>query len=560
MRKHAIVVKECADIEALWYEILCECTGTHLQVTDEMELIPRLCYALMSDEQATTLRQHPMVESVELAFEERDDIRIAPCRIIQSRNNFTQDNDVASDSVNWGLPRHSSQYNIYGTGSTPSIPYNYDRDGSGVDIVVIDSGIEKQHPEFKNDRGQSRVVEINWGQYLTPSQTAAQSAFNYTDNDGHGTAVASVAAGRTYGWAKNANIYSIVLQGLDPTNPSKGYTDSQLFTILTQWLNQKNQSSGSNPTVINMSFAAIFDSVGRTVTGGKWRPNTAQEQNIPAGSWQQSTYGLNTYRYNDGFTNFPIRSSSLDQNVQALINLGAHVCIAANNFGMKVAISGNIDYDNYVDYTPASLGGNTRLYYMRGSSPWSSNALIVGSLDDAAYSTTTDQKADFSSAGPGVNIFAAGRNIKCAISNNIGPVKVKANYYWNAPGQTWQQTLISGTSFACPQVAGMSALYLQNNRPATVSQNKTWLLSNGTYTMYKTNDAQQDDYSDPRSQWGGDAVVSYVPVQGPGVKINSSTWQPIANIWYKDPATQSWNQKARSMWVKTNSNTWTQVF
>ena len=97
-----------------------------------------------------------------------------------------------------------------------SIPYHIDRvdqrelpldnqfspigDGEGVDIYVLDSGIFYEHEEFGN--------RAKFGGYDPMDEYERE---NRTGRDcyGHGTHVASNAAGMKYGTAKKARIYSI---------------------------------------------------------------------------------------------------------------------------------------------------------------------------------------------------------------------------------------------------------------------------------------------------------------------------------------------------------------
>ena len=88
--------------------------------------------------------------------------------------------------------------------------------GTGVIIVVIDTGVDYQHPAFRNSDGSTRILSI-WDQTQqegTPPETftfgteysreTINTALNSddplsivpsTDTNGHGTAIASVIAG-----------------------------------------------------------------------------------------------------------------------------------------------------------------------------------------------------------------------------------------------------------------------------------------------------------------------------------------------------------------------------
>lgn len=98
-------------------------------------------------------------------------------------------------------------------------------DCSNVDILIIDSGVDGTHDDFKDEQGNSRVVNFNWTQLREPydvvngPQIITSLPANWTsDFDGHGTACASLAAGNRCGFAKKARIYFLKVNGLDPTN------------------------------------------------------------------------------------------------------------------------------------------------------------------------------------------------------------------------------------------------------------------------------------------------------------------------------------------------------
>ena len=160
----------------------------------------------------------------------------------------------------------------------------------------------------------------------------------------------------------------------------------------------------------------------------------------------------------------------MDTDVEELIDEGVHVCIAAGNNSFKIDTSTGDDYNNYFDRGAGSV------YYHRGSSPYSTEAFMVGS--SAAQSSPADNKVGFSSAGPGVDIYAAGNNIISCTSNTNR--FSDASYFGNS---SFRQCNISGTSMASPQVCGVVALYVQSNPQATPAEIRNMIHNDSAVTM-----------------------------------------------------------------------------
>ena len=79
--------------------------------------------------------------------------------------------------------------------------YNASLTGEGVHIYLINTGIQSDHVEFLNADGTgSRVITGEW---------AFDGTNNTEDCNGHGTATASLAGGRTVGTAPNATLHAI---------------------------------------------------------------------------------------------------------------------------------------------------------------------------------------------------------------------------------------------------------------------------------------------------------------------------------------------------------------
>lgn len=88
--------------------------------------------------------------------------------------------------------------------------FTFDFNGNGVNVYVIDSGIDVRHGEFLNAQGTASraFIATKPGGVIFDAADDAQFARG-RDFNGHGTQVASILAGRTVGVAKRATLYSV---------------------------------------------------------------------------------------------------------------------------------------------------------------------------------------------------------------------------------------------------------------------------------------------------------------------------------------------------------------
>ncbi|WP_053736610.1 S8 family peptidase [Nocardia sp. NRRL S-836] len=127
--------------------------------------------------------------------------------------------------------------------------YEYTSTGSGVNIYVIDTGLRVTHTDFG---GRARN-----GWDTVDNDAVAQ------DDNGHGTHVAGIAAGTTYGIAKRATVW-----GVRVLNGSGSGTISGVIAGV-DWVTR----NAVKPAVANMSLggsasAALDDAVRRSIASG----------------------------------------------------------------------------------------------------------------------------------------------------------------------------------------------------------------------------------------------------------------------------------------------------
>lgn len=500
-REYIVSLNKGVDYEQFWFELEARQDGIqhipdrNVEVVNARPGSMRSTHFALTDQEADELRNDPRVYSVEIPPQQRDDISIG-FNAIQT-GNFTKitssSSGISGNQLNFGIKRCISPTNNYGTGTTVSGDYTYPLDGTGVDIVIQDSGVQGDHPEFNDADGNSRYQSINW--YIASGLSGSQSANHDRDYDGHGTHCGGVAGGLTYGWAKNAHIYSLKVAGLEGSGDSgTGIDVTDCFDVIKLWHRNKPVdpvTGAKRPTIVNMSWG--YGTYFSNILGGEYRTQPW------SGTTRQTQFGMIGAFDGTGYR-CPVRVASVDVDIEELLDEGVHVVIAAGNNYQKIDIPSGIDYPNFFEQ---DFGGFTLdRFYHRGSSPFSYDALMVGATDSVVYSATEEQKATYSNCGPGVDIYAPGSRIMSCTStiNSFNGV----SYYLDS---NYRQCSISGTSFAAPQICGAGALLLQLNPKLTPAQLKQRLIEDSQSVVYST--GLNNDYTDSRSISDGEPRFLY---------------------------------------------------
>ena len=142
----------------------------------------------------------------------------------------------------WGLERISTFSSPAGeSGADESdMDFTYafadEKLGQGVDIYVVDTGVEIEHAVFGGRARQGFAFDRN----------------NAADEDGHGTHCAGTAAGSTFGVASGANVIAVKVLGAD----GSGVSSDTLAGM--DWIIEQHQSRKNDPgfvgSIMSMSW------------------------------------------------------------------------------------------------------------------------------------------------------------------------------------------------------------------------------------------------------------------------------------------------------------------
>jgi len=481
----------------------------------------------LTDEQKDEIGRDSRVLAVELRYP--PDVKIKPLGAVNYEpytifDDFDKDatgGSPQSSNRQWGHLHHAGNTAQRRYGDTPGTvnastwnqgtvndKIDVFNNGKHVDVVIMDTACGHNHADWiSEETGLTRFVQYDWfaehnadviggldsdgyaspgNNYVYGTSVQAGSA-NY-----HGTHCAGTVAGRHFGWAKEANIYSInVLR----TGQTQTYLTTELaFDYVRAFHRNKpiNPVTGfKNPTIVNCSFGAGYDLSetypsglsGSNIYGfyykGEWYDDgvTPYDQAYggtnPVGmKGTMNAYGMTEIRRNFGIygNEFPYWSASNSADVADAIADGIVIVKAQGNdysprCGDHYVSSGTINTnDGNMWYNLMYLDNGYGYYYTREANPYAPGIIQVGALTPAVNynsSTTTlpygSMPVSFSNRGTGTHVWAAGVNIA-----SVYPPGASGGYQDTKPGYTTGVDFfraISGTSMAAPQVAGVLACY-----------------------------------------------------------------------------------------------------
>ena len=498
MREYIITVEDPKVWDEVWDTLTTDGLSDNyipsrgVEVLNERPFNDYSAHFNLTDEEADLIRQDSRFLAVELQADLREGVGKG-FQAFRSSYLYDKSNSTTAAMKNWGLWRCTNSTNPLSssTSTTGSLPYTLD--GTGVDIVVIDTGIEADHPEFAvnaDGTGGSRVVDFNWASLgVTGTPTSAAIGGYLKDSDGHGSNCASIAAGNTCGWAPGAAIYAIrIFSGYDTkTGAALGAISSDLCYDLVRAFHLAKVAAGNKrPTICTNSWGYYANYIGVTTT--YFRGTLYNGMSASYGQFGSK------HPYN---TNMEYLNNSVNNAAAA----GVIMVGAAGNFSHKIDVPGGIDYNNYY------MGTYGNYQYNRGQSPTAASSMIsVGAVDN---NTGSERKVYFSETGPRVDIYAPGVMIMGAYANKAYQTYAvqdprKAGSYLNK---------ISGTSQATPQVTGLLATILQARPTMTTAEAKAFL------TEYSIKNALSltgvDAVSNTSSLQGGNNRILRTPFTSP---------------------------------------------
>lgn len=413
-------------------------------------------------------------------------------------------NISSADEATWS----ASTWNGYG-GQLQSREINLTATGKNVDVLVYDFSGVMDSTEWYEDDSKTGTSRLNlthnwWANASNYSENTPNATYDYAvgsyANQGHGPnpsynydgyhaqGNASIIGGRRYGVAPDVNLYTLANScATDMGLSNASYYAGIAWDVIREWHNAKavNSDTGhTNPTVISMPLGSpryvglgIYNITYRGVNfapvDGEGNPRILTLEELHDRGFPSYSVTSNT-----GF-NHPSYFASTVSDMEDAIADGIIIINSAGNDNFKMTNDpADPDYNNsYIDQY-----GQT-IYYMRGKDSVQAGATVAGAIG----ATADYRKCEFSNWGDAVTVFTSG--IWCmgqyqsdVVFNQSDPSN-QMNF--PIPDQRNDATydtigFTSGTSFACPMVAGFVALFMEMYPQATQSEVNTW-LKNGSY-------------------------------------------------------------------------------
>ena len=496
---YVVTLKKYEDLDGFYSDMSSDGYKLHMK-----RPISRNTQYYMTAEQAEEIKKDSRVLDVELNMVDAGLKPIAYNVNNVSRNMtgvFRKGSTFAATDYDWGKlhcagtdsDRGKNTFGENGTVEFKTATASIFNNGQHVDVVICDNQSSFDCKEWDSpSTNQTRYVQYDWYTQLNgvvgsidddgvsiPSAPYSNYFDNATNKSYHGTHVTGTVAGKTYGWANEANIYNMQVLG-NAANQGSPVPTQLMFDYLRAFHRYKpiNSTTGRrNPTITNHSWGLIVELEAwnmNNIVEIRWRGSSYTQSGNP----NPSGWTLNGIEADFGIAPsknpLPGYSSALVADVEDAIEDGVVVIGAAGNHNCYMVPqtlpdgTQHPDWDNYVWFNNQS--GSSIKYVSRGSSPNNCQGVVtVGNLS----STSNFKRQNTTNHGPNIDVFAPGDNIVSCfgkpgviqdssgnVINGIGSVDTKYggdNYFYD----------LTGTSMASPQVAGIAACLATNTERFT---------------------------------------------------------------------------------------------
>jgi subtilisin family serine protease len=323
---------------------------------------------------------------------------------------------------NWGLDR------IDQTSVTRNGVYSFNNQGFGVPVYVLDTGVLDTHNEFSDRR---RLASRVTGGVNATVPANDPERFNTTDCYGHGTHVAAILGGRTYGVAKDVLIHPVRISPCDPEDFELDFLIDGL-----EWIAANHDPDVEGTAVVNWSGGNDY--------------NLVHNPSHPYVDLQQAVRNL-----------------------------------AADNTLLLVESAGNqSDETHYHDACDYSFGDESD--FTGSEAEAVARIFVVGGSDES------DERWTRREGDPGYPVYCGtdcGSNVGRCLDIFAPAAHVVSASYKDGAGYC----RLSGTSMAAPHVSGVAALYLQRHRETNADDVKEEIMDDGLTGALQT-DSNDPNY------------------------------------------------------------------
>lgn len=238
------------------------------------------------------------------------------------------------------------------SGASLNSNYFYNKTGDGVDIYIVDSGVNENHPECA-------------GRVFGLPDTDFPGNLNLVDTKGHGTYSAAFAAGTRTGVAKDAHIYSAKWES----------TNVSVVTALQACLVHHTTKGTGRPSIVNMSLGSVTN------------------EDSP-------------YFFSNESDAIKPNDSIIEDTVVTLLAQGMHCSASAGN-GFTSSAGGLWGPHIIAMQSPARMAANTDVICVGASNQASPN------FSQAPFIVPDNKMSEFSNYGIETTVIAPGHALPC---------------------------------------------------------------------------------------------------------------------------------------------------